>query len=57
MGNKGCLAMQVKVSRVTRVVSGSSSLPGAEISLQMEISFININFLYEGKMYTLFSGS
>lgn len=40
MGNKGCLAMQVRVSRVTRVVSGSSSLPGAEISLQMEISFM-----------------
>lgn len=50
MINKGCLAMQIRVSKVIRVVS----LPGTEASLQMEISFRNVNFLVKGKFILYF---
>lgn len=47
--------MQIRVSQVIRVVSQSSSLPGTEMSLQMEISFINGNFIYKrGNLYFIF---
>ena len=47
MVNEGCLVMQVRVSQLIQVVSRSSSLPGIEASLQMEIFFLTINILYK----------
>lgn len=48
MVSNGCLVMQIRVSQMVEAASRSSSLPGIETSLQTEISFINVNFLYEG---------
>lgn len=45
MINKVCLVMQI--GPMIRAVSGSSSLPGIETSLLMEISFITINVFEE----------
>lgn len=45
MVNKVCLVMHIRVSQVIRVVSRSSSLPGLNIPLQMDVFFINTNFL------------
>lgn len=45
MVNKVCLVMHIRVPQVIRVVSRSSSLPGLNIPLQMDIFFINTNFL------------
>lgn len=50
--------MQMRVSEVIRVVSWSSSLPGEGTLLQMEISFIKVNFLYQrGNWYSIFRQS
>lgn len=47
--------MQIRVAQMIRVVSQSSSLPGTETSLQMEISFINVNFICKrGHLYFIF---
>lgn len=50
MINKGCLAMQIRVSEKTKVVS----LPDTDTSTQMEISFRNVNFLIKGKFILYF---
>lgn len=50
MINKGCLAMQIRVSEKTKGVS----LPDTDTSTQMEISFRNVNFLIKGKFILYF---
>ena len=47
MVNKGCLVLLVIVSMIKRVVSRCRSFPDTETSLQMGISFVNVNFLYK----------
>lgn len=54
MVSKVCLVMHVRVSQVIRVVSRRSSFPGLNILLQMDIFFININFL---NMHSAFGSS
>ena len=45
--SKGCLVIQGRFSQEISVVSRSSTLPGIETDLQMEIYFTNVNFLYK----------
>lgn len=47
MVNKSCLVCRLEVVRVV-------SLPGTDTSLQMEVSFRNVNFLAKGKFILYF---
>lgn len=54
MVQKYYLTRQVRVFRAVKVVSGSSSLPGMDIHLPMENSFINANFLYKKRKFIFY---
>ena len=55
--SKGCLVIQGRFSQEISVVSRSSTLPGIETDLQMEIYFTNVNFLYKREFMLYFLGS
>lgn len=55
MVSKCCLIMQIRISQVIRVFSDTGSLLGMEITAQMEILFVNENFLNKREhLYSVF---